>query len=91
MNTQARSTSPYWVALAIVGTFALTLVVLLLAGVLGSTVWWTAVAMILLAISQVLSIRKISRDNRRLADAAREARAAQGSGPTQQPHSQRAG
>ncbi|MHC9044566.1 hypothetical protein ACYX8G_08290 [Microbacterium saperdae] len=64
---QTRSATPYWWALGIVGTFALTLVVLLLAGVLGSTVWWTAAAMILLAISQVLSILTIGRNNRRIA------------------------
>mgnify|MGYP001597026145 CR=1 FL=1 len=67
MNPQARSTTSYWWALGIVGTFALTLVILLLAGVLGSTAWWTAVAMILLAISQVVSILSIRRNNRRIA------------------------
>lgn len=66
MIPQIRSTTSYWWALGIVGTFAVVLVILLLAGVLGSTVWWTAVAMILLAISQVLSILRIRRNNRRL-------------------------
>src|SRR5690349_1289280 len=42
MTPQLRSTISYWWALGIVGTFAVVLVILLLAGVLGSTVWWTA-------------------------------------------------
>jgi hypothetical protein len=65
MNAQTQSTTYYWWALGIVGTFALTLVVLLLVGVLGPGVWWTAAAMSLLAISNALSIRTITRRNRR--------------------------
>lgn len=66
MSTRTRSTTVYWWALGIVGAFALTLVVLLLVGVLGPDVWWTASAMTLLAVSNALSIRTISRNNRRL-------------------------
>ncbi|WP_194420153.1 hypothetical protein [Microbacterium abyssi] len=65
MNARTRSTAYYWWALGIVGTFALTLVVLLMVGVLEPGVWWTAAAMILLAASNAVTIRTISRNNRR--------------------------
>lgn len=66
MSIRTRSTTPYWWGLGIIGAYALTLLVLLLAGVLGSSVWWTATAMILLAVSNAFSIRTIARNNRRL-------------------------
>lgn len=72
MDARIRSTTHYWVGLGIISAFALTLIILLLTGVLGSTVWWTAAAMVLLAISNALSIRAIRRNNRRLAAARTE-------------------
>ena len=82
MNARAytQSTAYYWWAFGIVGAFALTLIVLLLTGVLGSGVWWTALAMVLLALSQVLSIRTITRRRREQEEALARARREQADG-----------
>jgi uncharacterized membrane protein len=74
MTEPIQSTRGYWWALGVTGAFALILVILLLTGAVGAGVWWTAAAMILLALSQALSIRAIARRNRRLAESASRAR-----------------
>ncbi|WP_337001327.1 MULTISPECIES: hypothetical protein [unclassified Microbacterium] len=76
----AQSTAYYWWAFALVGAFALTLIVLLLTGVLGPGVWWTAAAMVLLALSQVLSIRTVARRRREQAESIARARREQTDG-----------
>lgn len=69
MNGQWRSATWNWWGLAFALVFGTLCVILILTGVVGGTVWWTAAAMGLLAISSALNIRAISRNNRKLAAA----------------------
>ncbi len=69
MTTQWRSTTWNWWGLGFALTFGSLCTALILTGVVGGTVWWTAAAMGLLAVSSALNIRAISRRNRQLAAA----------------------
>ncbi|MFK3679343.1 hypothetical protein ACI2IP_16595 [Microbacterium sp. NPDC090218] len=53
-----------WVALTVISAFGLTCAVLILVGVAGPTVWFTVIAMALLALSQVLYIFRVRRRRR---------------------------
>lgn len=74
MNGRWRSTAWNWWGLGFALVLGTLCVILILTGVVGGTVWWTAAAMGLLAISSALNIRAISRNNSRLAAARTSAR-----------------
>jgi Flp pilus assembly protein TadB len=58
-------TAARWVALIVVSAFGLTCAALILAGVAGPTVWFTVLAMALLAVSQALFLVRVYRRRRR--------------------------
>ena len=72
MSTRWRNTAWNWWGLAFALTFGTLCVVLILTEVVGTTVWWTAAAMGLLALSSALNIRAIARNNQKVAATAHE-------------------
>lgn len=58
MSTQSERTAWYWTGLAVGLALALTGVVLILTGILGSSAWFAVAAMIVVAASQIVGIRK---------------------------------
>jgi hypothetical protein len=64
MRDTATDTAARWVALIVISAFGLICAILVLTGVAGQGVWFTVVAMALLAISQALYLLRAHRRRR---------------------------
>jgi len=64
MRETDTDTAPRWVALIVISAFGLTCAILVLTGMAGPGVWFTVVAMVLLAISQALFLLRVRRRRR---------------------------
>ncbi len=58
MGTHTARTTWYWIGLAVGSALAVTIAVLILTGVLGAFAWFAVAAIVVIAASQFVAIRK---------------------------------